>query len=427
MSTRAATVNPFRWPLAVQMLVGLALGLAVGTTWPEFSVALRPLGTAFVEAIKMIVIPVVFATVTLGIYRMGQEMRTLGRIAGVCFAYFYFATVVSIVIGLGLNAIFHPGAGASLAATGKIPANLAVSVDWVKFFMDMIPSNVLAAMAEQKVLPTLVFSILFGLALASIGEAARPIVATLDAVMLAMFKITRWITSTAPLAIFAIVAWLFASQGLATVMALAKLVLVMYLGLALMVGVFWLMLLAIGEKPIAVTKGIMEPVILGFSTRSSEVTLPVHMEKLRAMGVPERIIGVVLPLGYAFNRDGSIMYFALAVTFLAEAYGVALTGSALFTILMVTTIASKGSANVPSGGLVAVAMVLTAIGLPVEALAIIAGVDAFLDMGRTAVNVFGNTVAVKLVQKFAGDTAHDQAPVDAVSGALPLATEAGEA
>ncbi|NVO12791.1 MAG: dicarboxylate/amino acid:cation symporter [Rhodoplanes sp.] len=404
------------------MLVGLALGLGVGMLWPEIGIALRPLGTAFVEAIKMIVIPVVFATVTLGIYRMGTELRTLGRIAAVCFLYFYVATVISIAIGLGLNAIFHPGAGASLAATGKIPANLAVSVDWVKFFMDMIPSNIIAAMAEQKVLPTLVFSILLGLALASIGEPARPVVGALEAIMLAMFKITRWITATAPVAIFAIVAWLFASQGLATVTALAKLVLVMYLGLVLMVLVFWLMLLAIGERPIAVTRAIMEPVILGFTTRSSEATLPVHMEKLRAMGVPDRIIAVVLPLGYAFNRDGSIMYFALAVTFLAEAYGIALTGSALFTILMVTTIASKGSANVPSGGLVAIAMVLTAIGLPVEALAVIAGVDAFLDMGRTAVNVFGNTVAVKLVQKFAGDSVRDEA-----AGLSLAPAEAGEA
>jgi DAACS family dicarboxylate/amino acid:cation (Na+ or H+) symporter len=423
MTSRTMTINPLKWPLAIQMLVGLGLGLGVGVMWPNFSIALRPLGTAFVEAIKMIVIPIVFATVTLGIYRMGTELKTLGRIAGVCFLYFYLATVISIVIGLGLNALFHPGAGASLAATGKLPANLAVSVDWVKFFMDMIPSNILAAMAAQKVLPTLVFSILFGLALAGIGETARPLVSALEAIMMAMFKITKWITSTAPIAIFAIVAWLFASQGLATVMALAKLVLVMYLGLAIMVLVFWLMLKMIGEKPIAVTRAIMEPVILAFSTRSSEVTLPLHMEKLRAMGVPERIIGVVLPLGYAFNRDGSIMYFALAVTFLAEAYGIALSGSALFTILMVTTIASKGSANVPSGGLVAVAMVLTAIGLPVEALAIIAGVDAFLDMGRTAVNVFGNTVAVKLVQKYAGDTITNDA-----GAALPAAaTEASRA
>jgi DAACS family dicarboxylate/amino acid:cation (Na+ or H+) symporter len=423
MKTRTMTINPLKWPLAIQMLVGLGLGLGVGMMWPNLSIALRPLGTAFVEAIKMIVIPIVFATVTLGIFRMGTELKTLGRIAVVCFLYFYLATVISIIIGLGLNALFHPGAGASLAATGKLPANLAVSVDWVKFFMDMIPSNILAAMAAQKVLPTLVFSILFGLALAGIGETARPLVSALEAIMMAMFKITKWITSTAPIAIFAIVAWLFASQGLATVMALAKLVLIMYLGLVIMVLVFWLMLKMIGEKPIAVTRAIMEPVILAFSTRSSEVTLPLHMEKLRAMGVPERIIGVVLPLGYAFNRDGSIMYFALAVTFLAEAYGIALSGSALFTILMVTTIASKGSANVPSGGLVAVAMVLTAIGLPVEALAIIAGVDAFLDMGRTAVNVFGNTVAVKLVQKYAGDTAVDEA-----GAALPAAaTEASGA
>lgn len=418
----SAVPNPFRWPLAVQMLVGLALGLGVGMLWPGIGIALRPLGTAFVEAIKMIVIPVVFATVTLGIYRMGTELRTLGRIAAVCFIYFYVATVISIAIGLGLNAVFHPGAGASLAATGKIPANLAVSVDWVKFFMDMILSNIVAAMAEQKVLPTLVFSILFGLALASIGEIARPVVGALEAIMLAMFKITRWITATAPVAIFAIVAWLFASQGFATVAALARLVLVMYLGLVLMVLVFWLMLLAIGERPIVVTRAIMEPVILGFTTRSSEATLPIHMEKLRAIGVPDRIIAVVLPLGYAFNRDGSIMYFALAVTFLAEAYGIALTGSALFTILMVTTIASKGSANVPSGGLVAIAMVLTAIGLPVEALAVIAGVDAFLDMGRTAVNVFGNTVAVKLVQKFAGDGVRDEA-----AGLSLTPAEAGEA
>lgn len=189
--------------------------------------------------------------------------------------------------------------------------------------------------------------------------------------------------------------------------ALAKLVAVMYLGLAIMVVIFWLMLLAIGERPLAVTRAVMEPMILAFSTRSSEVTLPLHMEKLRAMGVSERIVSVVLPLGYAFNRDGAIMYFALAVTFLAEAYGVTLSWSTLFTIVMVTTIASKGSANVPSGGLVAIAMVLSAIGLPIEALAIIAGVDAFLDMGRTAINVFGNTVAVKLVERFA-----DGEPVD---------------
>ncbi|WP_407164841.1 dicarboxylate/amino acid:cation symporter [Bradyrhizobium sp. ORS 111] len=405
MSGRSGVRRILGLPLAVQMLLGLIAGLVVGLLWPAFGASLRPLGTAFVEAVKMIVIPVVFASVALGIYRMGTELRILGRVVVICLGYFYLATVISILIGLVLNGIFHPGAGAPLAASGKVPTNLAVSVDWVKFFMDMIPSNIVAAMAEQKILPTLVFAILFGLALASIGKVGEPVVAVLEAVMAAMFKMTKWITALAPIAVFAIMAWLFATQGLATVVALAKLVAVMYLGLAIMVMIFWLMLLALGERPIAVTKAVMEPMLLAFSTRSSEVTLPLHMEKLQAMGVPNRIVSVVLPLGYAFNRDGAIMYFALAVTFLAEAYGVALTWSTLLTIVMVTTIASKGSANVPSGGLVAIAMVLSAIGLPVEALAIIAGVDAFLDMGRTAINVFGNTVAVKLVQRFGGELA----------------------
>jgi DAACS family dicarboxylate/amino acid:cation (Na+ or H+) symporter len=409
MSLRSAARLLFAMPLAFKMLIGLILGLSVGLLWPDTGASLRPVGTAFVEAVKMIVIPVVFSSVALGIYRMGTEFRVLGRVVAISLGYFYLATVVSIIIGLLLNAALHPGAGAPLAATGKVPANLAVSVDWIKFFMDMIPSNIVAAMAEQKILPTLVFAILFGLALASVGKVGEPMVAVLEAVMAAMFKITKWITSLAPLAIFAIMAWLFATQGLATVIALAKLVGVMYLGLAIMVAIFWLMLLLIGEKPIAVTKAVMEPMILAFSTRSSEVTLPLHMEKLQAMGASSRIVSVVLPLGYAFNRDGAIMYFALAVTFLAEAYGVTLTWSTLLTIVMVTTIASKGSANVPSGGLVAIAMVLSAIGLPVEALAIIAGVDAFLDMGRTAINVFGNTVAVKLVEKFSGDLVIDDA------------------
>lgn len=401
-SVKSGTARRWHLPLPVQMLIGLVIGLVLGLAWPEFGKELRPLGTAFVAAVQMIVIPIVFASVALGIYRMGSEMRALGRVATICLIYFYLATIVSVTIGLALNGIFHPGLGADLTATGKIPGNLAVSIDWAQFFLDMIPSNIIAVMAAQKILPTLVFAILFGLALASIGTIAAPLVKVLEALLAAMFRMTKWITGTAPLAIVAIMAWLFATQGLKTVLALAKLVGVMYLGLAVMMVVFWITLLLIREKPFAVTRQVMEPIILAFATRSSEVTLPVHMEALERMGVPNKIVSVVLPLGYSFNRDGSIMYFALAVTFLAEAYHVPLDGSALLTILVTTTIASKGSANIPSGGLVAVAMVLTAIGLPIEALAIVAGIDAFMDMGRTAINVFGNTVAIKLVQKFGG-------------------------
>jgi len=305
-------------------------------------------------------------------------------------------------VALALNGLFHPGEGAGVVATGKVPPNLALSVDWVKYFLDLIPNNVLAAMAAQKVLPTLVFSVLFGLALATMGEAARPIVALLETILQAMFRVTNWIVSTAPLAIFAIMAWLFASQGSSTILALGKLIGTMYLALAVMVVIFMVIMLMIGERPLAVTRQMMGPVMLAFTTRSSEVALPLHIEKLEEMGVSNRIVSVVLPLGYSFNLDGSALYIALATTFLAEAYHITLSWSALLTILGTTLIASKGVANVPAGGLVALATVLTSIGLPVEAIAIIAGVDAFMDMGRTAVNVFGNTAAVLLLRKFGG-------------------------
>jgi dicarboxylate/amino acid:cation (Na+ or H+) symporter, DAACS family len=388
--------------LPLQMLVGLLLGLLVGMEWPGLGKHLQPIGTAFIQAIQMIVIPLIFSAVTLGVYRMGENARQLGRVAVIAFVWFYLASFFAIVVALGINGVFHPGAGANIVSTGKIPANLALSVNWTKYLLDLIPTNAIAAMAAQHVLPTLVFAVLFGLGLARIGETGRPIVALLEAVMATMFRVVGWIVATAPYAIFAIMAWLFATQGIATIGALAKLIGLMYLGLILMVLVFWVVLAVIGENPIATTRRVLEPVLLGFTTRSSEVTLPVHMEKLEAMGVPNKVVSLVLPLGYSFNLDGSTLYITLATTFLAEAYHLQLTWSAELTIIITAMIASKGIANVPSGGLVALATVLTAVGLPVEAIAIIAGVDAFMDMGRTAVNVFGNTVAVKLVQKLGG-------------------------
>jgi dicarboxylate/amino acid:cation (Na+ or H+) symporter, DAACS family len=252
------------------------------------------------------------------------------------------------------------------------------------------------------VLPTLVFAVLFGLGLSRIGATGRPVIALLEAVMAAMFRVTGWIVSLAPLAVLAIMAWLFATQGLATIAALARLIGLMYLGLLVMVACFWVVLALLRENPFSITRQVLEPVLLAFTTRSSEVTLPVHMETLERMGVPNKVVSLVLPLGYSFNLDGSALYIALAVTFLAEAYNLQLTWSSELTILVTALIASKGIANVPSGGLVALATVLTAVGLPVEAIAVIAGVDAFMDMGRTAVNVFGNTVAVKLVQRLGG-------------------------
>jgi DAACS family dicarboxylate/amino acid:cation (Na+ or H+) symporter len=394
MTVAAADTRRVRLALPLQMFGGLVIGLVMAVVWPSFAAQLQPIGTAFIEAIKMIVIPLIVASVTLGTYKMGADISQLGRVAAIAFGWFYFATLCAIVIALVLDGIVHPGVGVGLVPTGKIPPNLAVSVDWVKFFLDLIPSNIVAVM--------LVFSILFGLSLAGIGPRAAPVVDLLEAIMAAMFRLTRWVIALSPIAIMAIMAFLFSTQGLGAVLALAKLIGLMYVGLAIEIVIFCVMLTAMGERPLLVFRQIFEPLMLAFTTRSSEVTLPVHMKILQEMGIPNKIVSVVLPLGYTFNQDGSILYQTLAVTFLAEAYNVALGWSELLTVLVTILIAGKGSANIPSGSLVVLAAVLTAIGLPVEALALVAGVDAFMDMGRTAVNVLGNTVATKLVARFGG-------------------------
>lgn len=406
--------------LPLQMLIGLALGMIFGFVLPHWAKAIEPVGAAFVQAVKMVIVPLVFTAITLGVYQMGNQTRALGRVSAISLAYFFIATLLSIALGLLLNGVFHPGMGANLADAATPAKAIATSIDGTKFFLDMIPTNIVVAMSGGNMLPVLVFSVLLGLALASIGERALPLVNVLDALMASVFKITAWVIALSPVAIFAIVSWLFASKGLATLFALAKLVAVMYLGLAILLLVFFGILRLIGEKPLKTVKQISEPFLLAFATRSSEASLPLHLEKLIAMGVPKAVASVVLPLGYAFNRDGSIMYFALAVGFLADAYHVPMDWHMLLSITIVTTLASKGSANVPSGGLVAVAMVLSTIGVPLEALAVIAGVDAFLDMGRTAMNVFSNTVAVKLVMKFAGIPYDAPEPIPSVSS-NPLA------
>ena len=385
--------------LPLQTVLALLLGALVGLKWPEFAKLLNPLGLLFIEAIKMVVIPLVFSSVTLGAYRMGSDMRQLGRVAGVAALWFLVATIVSIAVALAIHQMFHMGEGAGLAPTGSVPPNLATSFDWVHYLLDLIPSNLFAAMANQKVLPTLVFAILLGIALAGVGTGAERVIGFMEALLSAIFRMTGWITALTPVAVFGIMSWVFASQGTSVLLGLLKLVGTMYFALLILVVIFCLVMLAIGYNPFAVLRRVMEPVALAFVSRSSEVAFPSHMESLEKLGVPTRISAVVLPLGYSFNMDGSAMYIALATTFLADAYGMHLSPAALWTVLVTTVVASKGIANVPSGSLVAMATVLTAIGMPVEAIAIIAGVDVFMDMGRTAINLFGNTAAVLLVNK----------------------------
>jgi dicarboxylate/amino acid:cation (Na+ or H+) symporter, DAACS family len=206
----------------------------------------------------------------------------------------------------------------------------------------------------------------------------------------------------APIAITAVMAWLFASQGVTMLLSLAKLIGSLYVGLVVVIGLMWLVLLAIGQKPLSVTRKIAEPLLLAFTTRSSETTLPIHMEILERMGTPNKIVSTVIPLGYSFNQDGTSLYVSLAVAFVVEAHHITLDWSTMLTIVVTALIATKGMGNVTGTGLVAATTVLVSLGLPVESVAILAAVDVFMDMGRTTVNVFGNTVAVLMVDRFGG-------------------------
>jgi DAACS family dicarboxylate/amino acid:cation (Na+ or H+) symporter len=392
--------------LPAQILAALLVGALIGWLWPSAGLALQPVGQAFVAAIKMVVIPLVFCAVALGTMKMGLDSPRLGRVAVVAFGWFYLAGAIAISIGLGLDSIFHPGRGISVAGSAEATAHVTAAINWTQFLLDLIPSNVIAAMAQQKVLPTLVFAALFGFGLASLGATrARPMADVLDTILAVMFRITGWIVALAPLAVLAVIAWLTASQGSSTLWALAKLVSVMYLGYA----IFALLILGgfalLHPRPLRLAREMLAPALLAFVTRSSEVALPLHMEKLEENGFENRTVSVVLPLGYSFNLDGSALYIGLATTFICEAYGLELSFSRLLTILGAALLASKGVANVPAGSLVALSTVLLALGLPADALALVAGVDVFLDMGRTGLNVFGNTLCVLIVKRFGDRTA----------------------
>jgi DAACS family dicarboxylate/amino acid:cation (Na+ or H+) symporter len=410
MSTNTVTEKAStskRFPLWIQILIGLALGCAIGAFWPKLGTALQPFGTVFIKAIKMIVIPLVFSAVTLGIYKMSANFKTLGRLAVLAFAWFYFATGCCVALGIGLNAIFHPGAGVALKATGTIPANLAHSIDWVKFLLDIVPDNIVSAAAQQQIIPTLFFAICFGLALGKAGKITEPVVNVLQGIMQAMFKLTEGIVAYSPVAVAGIMAWVFATQGSAMIFAMAKLIALMYLGLLIVAIAFCIIVSLLGYPPFATIKKVAEPLLLAFTTCSSEVTLPVHMQILERTGIPNKVVAFVLPLGYSFNLDGSALYQSLTVCFLAEVYGLHLDLPSILTILVTTLIANKGTANVPAASLVILAVILTAIGLPVEAIAIVAGVDRFMDMGRCVVNVFGNTCAALLLNRFGGKGIED--------------------
>ena len=407
---RAGSIQPARATsrmpgLTTQIFIGLLLGIAVGYLWPQFGVAIKPLADAFLRMIKMIIAPLLFSTLVVGIAGTG-DIKSMGRIGLKAIVYFEVATTIALFLGLAIVNIFKPGAGLAMpigADTAAAAAMVQSQQHAWDIFLHLFPTSVIDAMARGDILQVVVFSLFFGIALAAIGPKGQPVLDVLESTAQAMFKFTGYVMAFAPIGVFAAIAATVGGKGLAILFTLGKLVALMYFGLALFVlivvgGVAYL----IRVPFLAFAKAIREPFLIAFTTASSEAALPKSLEVMERFGVPKNIVGFVLPTGYSFNLDGTTLYLSLASVFVAQLAGIEMTVGQQLVMMLTLMLTSKGVAGVPRAALVVLTATLTQFGLPLEGAAILLGIDQIMDMGRTAVNVMGNCLATVVVARGEG-------------------------
>jgi proton glutamate symport protein len=391
--------------LTTQIFIGLVVGIVIGYVWPNFSVAIKPLADAFLRMIKMIIAPLIFSTLVVGIAGTG-DLKTMGRIGLKAIAYFELATTVALFVGLGLVNAFAPGAGLALPIGGNAAAVAAIAQNqqhaW-DIFLHLFPTSVIDAMARGDILQLVVFSIFFGIALAAVGAKGKPVIELLDSTAHVMFKFTAYVMAFAPVGVFAAIAATVGGKGLGILFTLGKLVALMYIGLVVVV------LLVVAGTAILIRvpflmflKAVREPFLIAFTTASSEAALPSALTVMERFGVPNHIVAFVLPTGYSFNLTGTTLYLSLASVFVAQLAGVPMTFGQQLVMMLTLMLTSKGVAGVPRAALVVLTATLTEFGLPLEGAAILLGIDQIMDMGRTAVNVMGNCIATVVVARWEG-------------------------
>ena len=391
--------------LTQQIFVGLAIGVAVGGFVSEFhptwAANIRPFSQIFLRMIKMIIAPLIFATLVAGIAGAGH-FRQVGRMGLKAIVYFEIVTTIALVIGLVAVNLTRPGVGVNLPTQASEITASAQS--WKDILLHVVPESVIKAMADGDVLQIVVFSVVFGFALGMLGEKGRPMVQWCETLAETMFKFTNIVMKYAPFGVGAASAYTVGHGGLKVLWNLAWLVGTLYVALiVLILGVF-LPVAVIFKVPIRkFIRVVREPAIIAFSTTSSEAALPRAMEALERFGVPRRIVSFILPLGYSFNLDGTTLYLSLAAVFVAQAAGVQLTVGQQITMLLTLMLTSKGVAGVPRASLVILAGTLASYGLPLEGITLILGVDELMDMARTMTNVIGNCLATVVVAKWEGE------------------------
>lgn len=390
------------------MLLGVVVGYWVNQQVPADSDAMATwlksfglLSSIFLNLIKMLVAPLILATIIAGIAQMGDS-SALGRIGFRAIAWFITASLISISLGLLMVNLLQPGVGVDLTVPTKAVGEVK-QIDFFEFVLHVFPKNAFEALATNNVLQILVFALFAGVGLSAIGEKGSVLVRGCEALAELMLQITNYVMRFAPFAVFGALAKVVAENGLGILGTYVELLSEFYLALLIL----WTILLSIGAVFLRgriwmLIRYIREPLLIAFSTASSEAALPKLFEQLDRFGVPRRISAFVLPLGYSFNLDGSMMYMSFATIFIAQAYGIDLSIGTQILILLTLMISSKGIAAVPRASLVVITATLAMFDLPVEGVALVFAIDQFLDMGRTATNVVGNAVATSVITKWEG-------------------------
>ncbi len=395
--------------IIMSMIAGVVLGYVVHTqSSPEFiksfSTNIKLLTTIFLRLVQMIIAPLVFSTLVVGIAKLG-DLKTVGRVGGKAMLWFISASLVSLLLGMLLVNIFQPGAG-----IGSLTADLSGAKDLVgktqefsiqKFVEHVFPKSIVEAMANNEVLQLVVFSVFFGVAAAAIGEKAKPVVKALDSVAHVILLMVEYVMKVAPLGVFGAIAAVIATKGLDVFVFYGKYLLYFITGIA----VLWTVLLFVGfivlkKRLPELLKHIVSPLIIAFSTTSSEAVFPKLTQELEAFGCKDKIVAFILPLGYSFNLDGSMMYMTFASIAIAQASGIHLDLGTQLTMLLVLMLTSKGIAGVPRASLVVVLATCSMFNIPPEGIALILPIDHFCDMFRTATNVLGNALATSVVSKW---------------------------
>lgn len=402
--------------LTAWIFIALVVGILLGVLTPHFAKQLAPVSNIFLRLIQSVVGPLLFGTLVYGIASAG-ELKTMGRVALKSMIYFEIATTLALAIGLVIVNVMRPGAGLTLNSSNAGGAVSAAKLPSIgEIFEHAVPSNVFASLANNDVLQMVVFFFLFGAACSAIGSKAQPVVSVAGAVAEVMFRYTRYVMYTAPFGVGAAIAVTIGSKGIGVLFGLGKLVGALYIALMLFTILVLAPSLLLFRIPLArFWVAIRQPFLIAFSTASSEAALPPALENMETFGVQKHIVGFVLPTGYTFNLTGSALYLSVASIFIAQAANIQMPLRTQIMMLVTLMLTSKGVAGIPRAALVILTATLSSFHLPPEGIALLLGVDALMDMGRTAINVAGNCVATAVVARWEGETFSSVGPAESIS------------